>query len=206
MSTPQVFYSAELRWWGTGYLPQPVTNALQQLPGQDQAPRLDRYVMQHTALSSIKWREGALEVKSMTADPTELEPPLERFGPVTFWEKWRLPGKIELEGAQWLSVHKYRTLAFYHPKEGWLLQSPTTPIPAGCQLEWSKVEVKGRTYWSLGLEAFDEAGLQGAEALVTSTFIKLMEGISELEGLLRHAQRLDYPRWLRQFSSSGDLL
>lgn len=200
MSTPQVFYSAELRWWGKGYLPQNITTALKRLPFTDQPPRLDQYLRQQSILSGVKWREGALEVKSMVKDPVDLPGKDNLYGPVTFWEKWRLPATLPLSGEQWLPLHKYRSVAMLGPDGNWLLQPPAVSLLQACQMEWTKVEYRGKTYWTIGLEAFASDGLSQAMQVLLDAWQGLQDRIPDLLDVLKHGERMDYPQWLKVHS------
>lgn len=203
MSEPKAFLSAELRWWGKGYLPQHLTTELKQLPYQDQPPRLDQYLHQQSILSSIKWRENGLEVKTMVKDPVDLGEEDTILGPITFWEKWRLPATMPIAGSSWLRLHKYRSVAMRGPGRQWLMQWPNDWLTKGCQLEWTKVEFQGRTYWTIGLEAFAKEGLEAAQEELLDGMYSLWEIAPSLRSVLRHSDRFDYPNWLKRHSSEG---
>lgn len=192
----KAYISAELRWWGKGYLPQALVLQCQQLPYSDQPPRLDFYLQQQTTLSSTKWRSDALEIKSMVCDPMDLPGKAVVYGPVTCWEKWRLPATLSIEGDYWLPIHKYRSVALYTSEGKWIPQTPDQTIAAGCLLEWTRVEYNGKTYWTIGLEGFADGSVTAAKEQLLACWDSLFDRLPMLTSVIGTSDRLDYPAWL----------
>ncbi|MCO6487317.1 MAG: hypothetical protein J5I98_02810 [Phaeodactylibacter sp.] len=118
----------------------------------------------------VKLREGNVEAKHRVATLGEWAFPLiGARGVAEHWIKWSfrldeadgLSQKIIQEGNDnWVAVAKERLGYIYHfLEDGAIRQAPIGEWgPEGCQVEMTRIQVKGKTYHTFGLEAFSESG------------------------------------------------
>ncbi|MCB0560692.1 MAG: hypothetical protein H6573_29480 [Lewinellaceae bacterium] len=133
--------------------------------------RVDHYLLVANGKNiGIKLREGNIEAKQLIKVPGEWHfPELNTSGQIEHWIKWSfqldeadvLSRQIIHEGQdKWIAVEKERLGYIYHFQEnGANSQVPMGEwVAEGCQVELTRIEIRGKTYQTFGLEAFSDSG------------------------------------------------
>jgi hypothetical protein len=169
--------SAEVRWFFRGDPPVEVGEWFRSGDLWTQQPsRVDEYLMlPGCSTAGIKLREGRFEVKVQTEEPVATEYPGGVRGHRDGWVKWsRSVGDAERTRAflragdeQWARVRKDRALRGFsldqasHDEDPREIDAGGEPPGRGCGVEITEVRVLApaeSTWWTLGLEGFDDAG------------------------------------------------
>ena len=165
----------------------------------------------------IKWRResesgnGArLELKGLVSVVGHVELSPRIHGTVERWSKWSLPGGdvptslSELfgteAGAPRVPVRKRRLLRRYGldldgERGGRAAGGPGWLLDQGIGFELTEVEVSGRPFWTLGLEAWPDSA--EVRRLFRTTAARLLEGLPGPP--LEVGDSASYPRWLQRF-------
>lgn len=186
------------------------------LDSPDTPGRTDHYLLVANGENiGVKLREGNVEAKHRVEALGEWAfPGIGAKGVAEHWIKWSfrldeadsLSQRIIQEGNDnWIAVAKERLAYFYHfPEDGTIREAPISEwAPEGCQVELTRIQVKGKTYHTFGLEAFSESGnlegnlRRGAE----TAFSALLEWSSESgwpdAGVeFREGRSMGYPAFL----------
>jgi hypothetical protein len=110
----------------------------------------------------IKWREGRMEIKQRTSDPAEGRINGRARGYFEEWVKWSFGldeanGEYvkELSSPSWLPVKKERLSMVATQDDGkTILVTPDVTVTAGCQIEFTRLSLDGRQWYTFGLEWF----------------------------------------------------
>jgi hypothetical protein len=197
--------SLEMRWFCSGALPKSIA----QWFGSDSlggylAPleeREDIYVLvPNCDYLGVKLRGKTLEVKWRQAELGALRCGNRWEGKAEKWLKWvcadtiaPVPADIIATG-KWVGVKKKRSQRLYQvTSPGSLMSVPVeAPIPQGCSVELTQLNVNGSEWWTLGFEAF------GYETTLTETLQTVANWVSKSY----HGQKFkvedasSYPSWL----------
>jgi hypothetical protein len=196
------FPTVEARWFQRGTIPAAVLAWFQQERAEPrpEPSRVDHYLMQTGGGSvGIKLREGRLEIKERAAQHGETQFSARAAGFVEAWDKWSFPLVSTLDDPQlagsWIAVRKTRQVYTLQISEG--AASPLVEfrfLAAGCNLELAQVEVRGETWWSLGLEAFGEASGNLARFIIVANYAFARGDSPQLETKFSYG----YPAWLER--------
>lgn len=154
--------------------------------------------------TGIKWREGALQIKGLVAEPGPRCFTDRHEGRVERWIKWTYedlprayqspPGSNTTDDLVTVSVHKTRALRMFR-FDG---QNEPTEAPMGEFLERglgfeiTDLEVDHERYCSVAFEAFpDDASMPEQFCRAVGRILECLEDIS-----LRIGQSMSYPAWL----------
>lgn len=182
-----MYPSCEIRWFFAGP-PEGLLAWFDSLgmrfDGPAGAQRVDHYLLIANGDNmGIKLREGNVEVKHRTARLGEWDfPDIDAKGMAEHWIKWSfrldqadaLSQHLIREGRpEWIAVAKERLGYTYHFQEGGpALRLPLGNwAPEGCQVELTRIGVRGKAFYTFGLEAFSDSGQlernlkMGAEAV-----------------------------------------
>lgn len=162
-----MFKSREIRWF-TDHEEVSITKWFEGhgQSFQDSVARTDHYLPQHKKDTGIKLREGMVEIKQRQGKPQQAAICPNANGYFEEYVKWSfkiaesdpLSEAIISENKYgWTKVRKTRLGLKLTMKE----QKPelvdiTEQVPYGCQLEYTRVQVLGKTWYSFGLEWFGE--------------------------------------------------
>lgn len=156
-----MYSTAEVRWFTRGPLPEPVVAWFEAVAGAPAwGERTDCYVRPACRDGlGVKWREGTLEVKRRLEIVGEERLHEGVVGCVERWRKWTLPlvqaASVEEPAGDWVDVHKRRRIRDWTVAGAQVRRVPDEAYVAqGCSLELGQVEVGGRVWWSVCLEAF----------------------------------------------------
>jgi hypothetical protein len=157
----------------------------------------------------IKWREGELQIKGRREDCGVQYFGRSVFGRVEQWLKWSYESEsIKAAFMPWfnakaergpriIGVTKLRAL-----RKIWIdgkgkaseVSSQEAFPDRAVNVELTQLEVLGKRYWSLGLEAFpDDSGMAPAFNYVAERFLSRLEGIK-----LDITNTDSYPTWLSE--------
>lgn len=169
--------SAEVRWFFRGDPPVEVGEWFRRGDlWTQQANRVDEYLLlPGCSAAGIKLREGRFEVKAQTEAPVVTEYPGGVRGRRDGWVKWsrsapdpeQTRALLTADDEQWVRVGKDRTLRGFSldgasPDEGPHEVDASSQRPQrGCGVEITRVSVLApveTTWWTLGLEGFDDGG------------------------------------------------
>jgi hypothetical protein len=169
-----MYPSSEIRWF-TRHEDKPISAWFAELGLSFSAisPRTDYYLpLPGRDDLNVKLREGRVEIKQRVNAPVpfQLSPRAEGF--FEEWVKWsfRADERDELSKAiiqdkkySWNEVHKARMAVV-------LTQSGMVPsneiVPAGCQIEYTRIEVKNAIWYTFGLEWFGEDRIEMNDAFL----------------------------------------
>ena len=200
-----MFPTAEVRWFYRGAVPQEVLAWFQQ-GGWKEVPvasRVDYYLRLAGGDSlGIKLREGRIEIKRRHG-PTGIVRLHDRVaGEVEHWRKWSFPldkassevSGLLLPSSSWIGVEKARRLRTYRVGgDDTIVAVPVREYPErGCSWELTGLRVRGRAWWTLGLEAF------GEQATLRERLLLVAERVlcSDEPPVLEVEESFSYPRWL----------
>jgi hypothetical protein len=198
-----MYTTAEVRWFHRGRAPAHV-EAWFRGGGREptvQSVRVDRYLRlvdgEHLG---IKLREGRLEVKQRERSLSVTRFDARAAGVMELWRKWSVPlavGPHQVSGdpgTSWIEVEKERALCRYGLLEDRRIVATSTDCypDHGCDLELTAVQVRGREWWTLALEAFGPSGSVCENLLSVA---EVVFGAGELP-TLDAADSYGYPRWL----------
>lgn len=195
----------EMRWFCSGTLPKSIAQwfASDSLGGY-LAPleeREDIYLLVPSCdYLGVKLRSKTLEVKWRQAELGAMRCGNRWEGKTEKWLKWvcadtiaPVPADIIATG-KWVGVKKKRSLRLYQVSApGTLMSVPVeAPIPQGCSVEITQLNINGSAWWTLGFEAF------GYESTLTET----LQTVANWLGKSYQGQKLkvedasSYPGWL----------
>jgi hypothetical protein len=198
--------SAELRWFWRGAVPREIESWFRSdLPPGGGRPREDVYLVDPAqAELGIKQRGHGqtLEVKGLvgTLAPIVSGP---FAGRVELWCKWP-SGALSLASLPQVATAKTRWLRKFAAGESGVREVELDeaeepkygePRPAiGCNVELTRVVVRGTEWWTLGFEAFGP--LHTVEKTLRRTADRLAEGAPQLRG----GTPASYPEWLSRMA------
>lgn len=160
-----MYSTAEVRWFRTG----PITPSVEDWFGQHAPPpqpepaRVDRYLQPSGGDGlNVKLRAGRMEIKRRVSTAGQIRFTQQAAGLVERWRKWSFaigdtPALDRYAGPttpDWVDVRKARLLKTYSFRAGELILGGSAAD--GCEMELTRVEARGRTWWTLALEAFGE--------------------------------------------------
>lgn len=163
-SLAEISATIEARWFGPGSAPPELLAWLEAFegPAEQQPVRRDHYLryIEGDALN-IKVRQGGLEVKQRQHAYGTVHLTSSIVGLVEGWFKWRFPLQDsespaptrDIDGPGWLAVDKTRQLRSYQINAGQVVQV-FNDTPEGCEVEFTKLQVKGDIWWTVAFEAF----------------------------------------------------
>lgn len=199
-------YTAEIRWFLTGSVPEEIVDFLKQLPGkfENQPERTDVYfLMNGIPELGIKLREGRVELKKRTAIHNDYSAD-GTTGKVESWLKWSIQATEELnpfkamfqDPKHWLSIRKKRSLVkFEVADDGIPILPPEDHYPEnGIALEVSALEIKKTNWWTVGLECY------GAPDKVHPNLLSVApQFFGDLPGnKFSRSNSFGYPEWILQ--------
>lgn len=178
----QLYRTAETRWFQRGPTPDPVTAWFDALgPPVESSARTDRYLTPASAALGVKVREGRVEAKRRDGTAGRLAV-LAAGGTVEAWTKWSFAlAEDDAPEAGWVAVAKTRRQREHSAGGG------------TCRLELSEVEVAGKTWWSVCLEADGRDSMVRRRALTGAAAHWL--GRPDAPALPAEAA-MGYPAWL----------
>jgi hypothetical protein len=169
--------SAEVRWFFRGDPPVEMGEWFRDGELWTQQPdRIDEYlVLPGCSTTGIKLREGRLEVKVQTEGPVATEYPGGVRGHRDGWVKWsrsvgiaeRVRAFLRAGDERWVRVRKDRALRGFsldgasHDGDPREVDAGGERPRRGCGVEITEVRVLApaeSTWWTLGLEGFDDGG------------------------------------------------
>jgi len=159
-----LLYSAEVRWFFRGELPADFAAWFDAGRASPALSRVDVYLALPGCDSvGVKQREGRFEVKALCggAEPARYGPAV--TGRSEAWVKWSYdgPGMAEWmagmgeEPGGWMAVEKERRLRKFSLERGAPVEVEPSVFPhAGCNVELTRLRVRGARWWTFGLEAY----------------------------------------------------
>jgi hypothetical protein len=207
--------SVEVRWFFEG----PIPDEIEQRFCRDgllykAAPREDHYVMFPASLGlNVKLREGRLEIKSLVKALGARSFAADVSGNVQVWEK-RSGGDAAFKEFErlrtgspglWIAVTKERTLRKFSPGGDSIKEVAAGKVflSNGCNVELTKITVKGSDSWSLAFEAYGDPArveelLMRVAALVLSNkrHPRPFKTRASSADVFSPANSHSYPEWL----------
>ncbi|XZN91418.1 MAG: hypothetical protein ACM65M_00610 [Microcoleus sp.] len=198
--------SLEMRWFCNGMLPKAIGQwfGSESLGGYLSPPeeREDLYLLiPGCDYLGVKLRQKNLQVKWRQAESGAMLFGNRWEGKAEKWLKWicadtmgPLPADLIATG-KWVKVKKKRAQRLYQVSApGVLMSVPVeAPIPQGCIVEITQLNINGSPSWTLGFEAF------GSESFLTES----LQTVATWTNKSYQAQKLKvedssgYPIWLR---------
>lgn len=204
--------SVEVRWFFEGPIPDEIEKWF--CRGgllSKAAPREDHYVLFPAPLGlNVKLREGRLEIKPLVKALGARSFAADVSGNVQMWEK-RSGGDAAFKEFErlrtsspdlWIAVTKERTLRKFSPGGDSIKEVAAGKVflSNGCNVELTKITVKGSDYWSLAFEAYgDPARVE--ESLMRVAALVLSD--KRHPQFFSAANSHSYPEWLERFSKKG---
>lgn len=204
--------SAELRWFAEGAPPPEVERWFAALGPPDrlaaEPPRVDRYV------APASPDEPGVKLRDLKPDagPDAPPPKLEvkqraralgssAYGPVRgvaeAWRKWSLPlATPDADTDGWVDVRKQRRMWTLAVTDGAAeVVAPSDRLQVGANVELSVLEVEGRPWWSVCVEAFapDEAAAGRALGVAAAHVFG-----PDAPPALTAGRSAGYPAWLHR--------
>ncbi len=148
-----MFHSGEIRWYFDESLPEDIRSWFgSKGDGKQEPSRTDQYLLlPHCNNTSVKLREGNLEVKANTRRPESVTYTNGVSGYRDAWVKWSckaddvdaLRTMVGATGDNWASVRKSRYLRKYSLDSGSPVEvdAATARPERGCQIEISSISV-----------------------------------------------------------------
>ncbi|MEG4149236.1 hypothetical protein [Microcoleus sp. Pol12B5] len=197
--------SLEMRWFYSGALPKSINQwfGSESLGGYLSPPeeREDIYLLVPSCdYLGVKLRGKTLEVKWRQGELGTMQFGNRWEGKAEKWLKWvcadtmaPIPADILATG-KWVAVKKKRAQRLYQVSTpGSLMSVPVeAPIPQGCTVELTQLNINGSAWWTLGFEAF------GSESCLTES----LQTVATWTSKSYQAQKLKaedssaYPIWL----------
>ncbi|HSF73696.1 MAG TPA: hypothetical protein VLA84_07840 [Microcoleus sp.] len=197
--------SLEMRWFYSGALPKSINQwfGSESLGGYLSPPeeREDIYLLVPSCdYLGVKLRGKTLEVKWRQGELGTMQFGNRWEGKAEKWLKWvcadtmaPIPADILATG-KWVGVKKKRAQRLYQVSTpGSLMSVPVeAPIPQGCTVELTQLNINGSAWWTLGFEAF------GSESCLTES----LQTVASWTSKSYQAQKLKaedssaYPIWL----------
>lgn len=197
--------SLEMRWFYSGALPKSIAQwfGSESLGAYLSPPeeREDIYLLVPSCdYLGVKLRGKTLEVKWRQAELGAMQFGNRWEGKAEKWLKWvcadtmaPVPADIVATG-KWVGVKKKRAQRLYQVSApGSLMSVPVeAPIPQGCTVELTQLNINGSAWWTLGFEAF------GSESCLTES----LQTVATWTSKSYQAQKLKaedssaYPIWL----------
>ena len=197
--------SLEMRWFYSGALPKSIAQwfGSDSLGGYLSPPeeREDIYLLVPGCdYLGVKLRGKTLEVKWRQGELGAMQFGNRWEGKAEKWLKWvcadtmaPVPADILATG-KWVGVKKKRAQRLYQVSApGSLMSVPVeAPIPQGCTVELTQLNINGSAWWTLGFEAF------GSDSSLTES----LQTVATWTSKTYQAQKLNaadssaYPIWL----------
>lgn len=164
------FLSSEFRW----FLEKPFPGIEKWfenrgITGKNIPSRTDYYLIPGLENNlGIKLREGKIEIKIRIGEPVKRQILTSISGFEETYQKWSFPldepppafKELISDLKNWLPVSKHRLALVMddsgNPDLSKRFHAPGTVLRAGCQFEYTRIEVPGKDYFTLGLECFGE--------------------------------------------------
>ena len=198
--------SVEVRWFFEGPIPDEMEKWFCRGGLLNKAaPREDHYVLFPAPLGlNVKLREGRLEIKSLVKALGARSFAADVSGNVQMWEK-RSGGDAAFKEFErlrtsspdlWIAVTKERTLRKFSPGGDSIKEvaASTVFLSNGCNVELTKITVKGSDSWSLAFEAYGDSA-RVEEHLQRTTALVLSDK-RRPRNPLAIANSHSYPEWL----------
>ncbi|MEG4861004.1 hypothetical protein QUB75_26590 [Microcoleus sp. K1-B6] len=197
--------SLEMRWFYSGALPKSINQwfGSESLGGYLSPPeeREDIYLLVPSCdYLGVKLRGKTLEVKWRQGELGMMQFGNRWEGKAEKWLKWvcadtmaPIPADIIATG-KWVAVKKKRAQRLYQVSESGAVRSVPVeaPIPEGCTVELTQLNINGSAWWTLGFETF------GSESSLTES----LQTVAAWTSKSYQAQKLKaedssaYPIWL----------
>lgn len=205
---PLMSLTLEVRWFGTGPVPQDLQDWFGELGATSPSAWTDLYLPSEDPAMNLKLRSDNFQVKKRLAGPTRYS-----FGPhvtgrLEQWAKWSFPvedASLSLPEHDasdlWVPVKKTRhQFAFTDDEQKIFSEGLPLSPPATIEIECTEVVAKEENAWTICLET--EGPPQALlETLTTVGPVLFTEdfpvGLSEEESF-------GYAQWLQQLSSDDD--
>jgi len=198
-----VYPTAEVRWFRTGSITLSVADwfGRRAPPPQPESARVDRYLQPSGGDGlNVKLRAGRMEIKRRVSTAGQIRFTQQAAGLVERWRKWSFdigdtPGLARYAARttpDWVAVRKARLLKTYSFRAGELIFGGAAAD--GCEMELTHVEARGRTWWTLALEAF------GEEATLVDNLVTVAKHVFEAPCPIRLRERdsRGYAGWLTE--------
>jgi hypothetical protein len=197
--------SLEMRWFCSGALPKSIAQwfGSDSLGGYLSPPeeREDLYLLVPSCdYLEVKLRGKTLEIRWKQGELGAMQFGNRWEGKAEKWLKWvcadtiaPLPADILATG-KWVAVKKKRAQRLYQVSApGALMSVPVeAPIPRGCNVEITQLNINGSAWWTLGFEAFgSESSLTESLQTVVTWVNKTYQGQK-----LKAEDSCAYPTWL----------
>jgi hypothetical protein len=139
-------------------------------------PRTDFYLATQTDDLGIKLREGNIEIKQRQSKGHPLSFTPKANGMREQWTKWSFmvnshdplaKSIIQLNQYDWIPVEKWRLAVKINQKPDGLLEilDIAALIKGGCQIEYTRIKIQGREWFTFGLEAFGNNDINGNQPI-----------------------------------------
>ena len=214
-----MYQSGEIRWFFEGAAPTDVYRWFEgTAPVRHEPARTHEYLMLPACrTTSIKLRQGRLEVKALVTPPEPVDYSFAVSGLRDTWVKWssgaidiqRLRTRLQKDADQYIAVTKERRLRLFSLESGTPEEVGLTEarLQRGCQVELTSIDARlGGTFrnpsamwWTLAFEAFGEPThlLSNLDAAATAVFRR------EPPIRLDQTDSYSYPVWLTQIAASA---
>jgi hypothetical protein len=196
----------EIRWFLPGEPPDAVAGWFRRWETSGPRARTDRYLMIPGCDSvGVKERDDTFEIKARIGEPQRFVWGEAISGAAERWSKWARKGEgtraflaaLDDEPENWLPVRKSRSQWKFPGKTGRGAGpfAGIADIPSGLagKLEFTRIDLAGRHWWSVALEVDDPDG-GGLDALHLAGEIAFAGAPTELS--LPESASLSYPAWI----------
>jgi hypothetical protein len=151
--------SLEIKWFFSAQ-PCAETEVFEKLPNPEQ--RTDWYAFPCHEHCGIKMREGKLEVKLLLEDCGDydygnIKGRLQRWGKWSApWDAHDAPSESLLQATGWVAIEKVRYQQMFIVTDQGIFAADDDRPGSRCQLEWTALTVKDQSWWSIGVEAWED--------------------------------------------------
>lgn len=179
-----MFPTTEVRWFSRGRFPADVEAWFHRREGEvEREPgREDHYLqLAHVDSLGIKLREDRIEIKQRVGQRTLVQLHERVAGLVERYDKWSFVlnepdtalARATAVAGSWIPVQKARQLRSYRvTDDGDVVALSSSASPhRGCELELTRVDVAGETWWTLAFEAFGEPSTLRADLLAVVRYV-----------------------------------
>ena len=197
-----MYQSKEIRWFER----VPDKNILEWFASQNLSfnkckPRIDFYLpIQGNNAIGVKLREGNVEIKTRVTQPEHLMLTETVSGFSEIWNKWSFGADksdplaneiINEKKYEWLEVYKERIgIKMVPGSDGEPeIRSISENLSSGCQMEYTRLLIKEKTWYSFALEWFGEPAFDPGEEF----FLRMLG-----ETILHSENSMGYPELLHR--------
>lgn len=174
--------------------------------GKHAARRTDFYLPQPGRDDcGIKLREGDIEIKQRLGNPVAFQATPQAAGWLEKWQKWSFhhlardpqAQQVLSGGTAWLAVEKERIgLKIRSQSNGTQRLYPLkTSLATGLQVEYTRVQLMGETWFTVGVEAFGQSPFSVPQGLLAALLAATP---------LPPESSLSYPGWLQRFTGAAN--